>query len=1621
MKLSVYFLFLTIIAFNNLSAQTISFSSNYNFNKDTSVNITLGGKHDGNTLQKSHMYYAGGLPDFKRIPVIEPLDSIVLWNNDTIGIEKLTIRSATNNIYTIDSLSKSALQGICETSEDSLAKIYEYVANHHYYYYVPEVESKEFKEVTRHFGIYGYGHCGSIGNCASLINQKLTSDTQRLWYIANGAHGISELKTNNRWAYIDADEEMIVKNAYNQYASFGEAYEDLYLIYRTKIFGDALKYNYVSSANYAISKYFNKTSHESATSYLISTDPCYTNDTVGNYGPDLYMDINPGQKIKWVGNDSAVSQHFLVNNICYGPYGYVPSNDDVKVGINNGYSSRNFLLTNEMLSKKFKSFSNITIQNGVLQKIDTSLNSFFILEEKMTFPILASTLDLAFSLSIGNTLQISYSTDESNWIPISVQTTSNTITVVLDSLIGALTKVAVYKYYIKIELLGTQQFFLNTIQLHSRFQFTKYLYPSIFLGSNDIHINSSTPNYNLQTSLYWSEYHDNNRPMAPSMPIYPALGDTIQDVNVRFHWQQIQNDIDGDSIIEWHFQLSEFPDFRHVLANNFDYFSLGLESNDPYFINYYDTLRTSNTFFHHNTTYYWRVRIRDQHQAWSTWSSPWSFTVQIPERPLNVHFKIVNNTIVKLVWDDNPAGKTPSSFMVLNGPTKQSLPFDTLSFPYEYTNLHEVNKPLNINFKNFRVIAMDSDSNKSMPSSVVTIPEKIFLQFGTSIDLNSTIELLQHPFPNYPSLERNYFVVFDTTFFDQLSSNIFVNKKTGYTLVSIVYLSPLGDTIYQKQIGYDFKKYLQIVKNCEHTALDVSFSAPINFPFSLFFKRGLDTLNKTILSVTDTVYIAKDESVHFLYVVKGIDTFFYETEVKNNLDSIHYTINSFNYDCSDHLTKTNLFVELKVPSKLFFSKDNVLDSINIVNGNNNLIFENGDYTWLSLKDSNQCSKSINQSFALNYDTLKVLNTQEYFDCATVQNIYALQVSGNYPITLNYTENGVSKTETLTSMNSLLSLDSGIHYISHINDQTGCQYTINETKQYDTDTLQFAMSTPVYDCDSNRTKFVFETHGNFPCTVFYSKNNIAQTLVLNTSQEIIFADNGIYQFDSIQDSKWCTMPINQSFALNYDTLKVLNTQEYFDCATVQNMYAMQVSGNYPITLNYTENGVSKTETLTSMNGLLSLDSGVHYISHMNDQTGCQYNISDTKIYDTDTLSYKLNVAQYICDSDYTKISLTLHGTFPIQLYYTHNSNQIVQVCTASATDVIVQNGFVSLDSIIDANGCVLYMTDTFTFSNNPIQFSFADTYFDCSTLLYNVSFAMDGNSPWNLQVYNISKNQTDTFKIFTAKDTLTFQNGDYYFLSLSDTTKCIYNIQDTIKIHEEEIGFSIGDLETDCINYTYQAPIVLHGKSPWHMSYWKDSLAADAYFTEYNEALQLHSGHYVWGQLEDANGCTIIQTTEMHISPFYEAPLQLDFNQYEFHASYVPYLYHWVKDGKLITVSPNPILQLKGLGAYYYYIIDSAGCERKSNTISILDGEQVSIFPNPFTEKVNIVLNDSFESYWIIKLYDYSGKIILEKAISDNYNAQIDTKNISDGIYFIEVSYSNDTGTKKLNRKILKTK
>jgi hypothetical protein len=123
---------------------------------------------------------------------------------------------------------------------------------------------------------------------------------------------------------------------------------------------------------------------------------------------------------------------------------------------------------------------------------------------------------------------------------------------------------------------------------------------------------------------------------------------------------------------------------------------------------------------------------------------------------------------------------------------------------------------------------------------------------------------------------------------------------------------------------------------------------------------------------------------------------------------------------------------------------------------------------------------------------------------------------------------------------------------------------------------------------------------------------------------------------------------------------------------------------------------------------------------------------------------------------------------------------------------------------------------------------------------------------------------------------------------------------------------------------------------------------------------------------------------------------------------------WYRNDTLLDGDTTKDLIITEVGDYWVNVINEAnGCGSPSDTVKIDSvtginqlsdiGNQVLIYPNPFTNEIVIKINSSTGDLkkWTMQLTDVLGRIVVSKS-SLNYNNIIDLSNLPTGVYFIRI-------------------
>jgi hypothetical protein len=221
-----------------------------------------------------------------------------------------------------------------------------------------------------------------------------------------------------------------------------------------------------------------------------------------------------------------------------------------------------------------------------------------------------------------------------------------------------------YEYWLRCDLAADAR--LTRLGIINDLQMAPFSLPAMSVGDNAFtYTDESSAARRVQITHNWIERSATRPPQAPTTPLFPINGADADGTEFAFRWQPAV-DPDGDSIADYHFELSDRPDTRWPLSTNF----YKLISNTP------DRGKNQYTLPHGgllapDQTYYWRVRPKDDKGVWGPWSQTWSFTPRGPSAPVDVAVVFDEKQNVGVLrWKPNPIGRKPVKYRIYGSDEK---------------------------------------------------------------------------------------------------------------------------------------------------------------------------------------------------------------------------------------------------------------------------------------------------------------------------------------------------------------------------------------------------------------------------------------------------------------------------------------------------------------------------------------------------------------------------------------------------------------------------------------------------------------------------------------------------------------------------------------------------------------------------------------------------------------------------------------------------------------------------------------------------------------------------------------------------------------------------------------
>ena len=401
----------------------------------------------------------------------------------------------------------------------------------------------------------------------------------------------------------------------------------------------------------------------------------------------------------------------------------------------------------------------------------------FVIKVTSPFSIVNGTVKGWFyKLAESDSIEIFFSKDSVNWTRKLVVTGTGNLNdsiSLYNDIQPLLSGAPTFAYYLKFVLnpsLANTDCGLDSLDIQTTFQVSRFFMPRLKLGANHIeYTDKNNDSTNVLFHFKWQETTSNNPPEKVMNPVFPADGSFIDSLKFNFTWATAV-DLDGDTINNYEFELSDYANMKYPLSPVFSVYT----NTKPYFSQSYwqkindpgnktasgalqdiqiiptyevlagtlkeavtnalaavappDFLIPENGLLNAGQTYYWRVRARDSKGAWGLWSNVWSFTANGAMPPQGGSSQ-VNDDSVRLSWNKNSTGAVPSYYEIhssnewLGFTPDSSTLFDT-AYSENYSFALNSNSVPDIFY---RVIAVDANGKKSGVSEVIQLSYPYYL------------------------------------------------------------------------------------------------------------------------------------------------------------------------------------------------------------------------------------------------------------------------------------------------------------------------------------------------------------------------------------------------------------------------------------------------------------------------------------------------------------------------------------------------------------------------------------------------------------------------------------------------------------------------------------------------------------------------------------------------------------------------------------------------------------------------------------------------------------------------------------------------------------------------------
>ena len=260
-----------------------------------------------------------------------------------------------------------------------------------------------------------------------------------------------------------------------------------------------------------------------------------------------------------------------------------------------------------------------------IQPQATGTPGFVIYKVASCYPIVGGVVGGSFLRKTrGDVCGIGISVHDGDWVELWSADSTGRLEpyVAIDGALDAGPASAIYEYYVRFEFLSKtspDDAALLKAYIETDVQTASTSLPSLSVGENRVsYTDESAGARHVRITHGWHESSATQVPAAPTSPVSPREGSSVDPSSLKTLAWKPAADPDGDPIAEYHVQVSPRRDMLHPVSPNFDLIIPGKKSE----------WKVPSGWLIQGQTYYWRVKAKDEWGAWSDWSPVWSFAIR---------------------------------------------------------------------------------------------------------------------------------------------------------------------------------------------------------------------------------------------------------------------------------------------------------------------------------------------------------------------------------------------------------------------------------------------------------------------------------------------------------------------------------------------------------------------------------------------------------------------------------------------------------------------------------------------------------------------------------------------------------------------------------------------------------------------------------------------------------------------------------------------------------------------------------------------------------------------------------------------------------------------------------